>query len=734
MPKSETILMLLCCGFAAITDTVQSANTVGLITNTSSAWPGYTLFPPGFSTNTHLINNAGNLIHSWTSAYEPGQSAYLAENGYLYRSAMLQNSVFNIGGTGGAVQKIDWDGTMLWNYAYSSTLHCQHHDFAIMPNGNVLLIAWEYKSQSEAVAAGRNLTLISAQGLWPDHVVEVQPNGATNGTIVWEWHLWDHLIQDYSSAKANYGNVTNNPQLVDINYNVRAQDTDWVHCNSIRYNSTFNQILISAHNLNEVWVIDHSTTTAQAAGHTGGNSGKGGDLLYRWGNPAAYRRGTATDKRLFGQHDAQWIATNCPGAGNILVFNNGPGRTGGTNYSTVDELAPPVDGSGNYTLASGAAYGPTSLVWTYKAPTPTNFFSEAISGAQRLPNGNTLICNGLSGIFVEVTSNGATVWQYVNPVGHSGPVTQGSTSGSNVFKIRRYATNYAGLVGRDLSELGTIELYTNLCTLTVASACGGQTPGTLTTNAHKLVSLRITNSPLTLGQTQYVANGASVAGNSLTTLSLTNVTLILTNNAVLTWLWTTNYWLHTAAEAHGSVNVGDGWQVSGVTTAITASAQQYFHFTNWTGDAAGGTNPLALLMDRPKAVTALFAENITANTSTPEWWLAQYGWTNNFQSAATNDLDGDGMPAWAEYIADTNPTNAASHLAIVDLSIVSNQVHITWTGGSNAWQYVECTPSLASQQWLPVFTNAPPTATTSTFTPTGAIIAPNQFYRVKAHR
>ena len=681
MHKSTSIFTLLVCGFAAITGTVQSANTVGLITNAPSAWPGYTLFPPGFYTSSYLINDAGNLIHSWPSAYQPGQSAYLAENGHLYRSVMLQNSVFNIGGTGGGVQEFDWDGTLLWSYTYSTTLHCQHHDFEILPNGNVLMIAWEYKSQSDAVAAGRNPTLISAQGLWPDHVVEVQPSGTTNGTIVWEWHLWDHLVQDYSSGKANYGNVTNSPQLVDINYNARASDTDWIHCNAIHYNPTFNQILISAHNLSEVWVIDHSTTTTQAAGHTGGNSSKGGDLLYRWGNPAAYRRGTAADKKLFGQHDAQWIATNCPGAGNILVFNNGPGRTGGTNYSTVDEFIPPVDASGNYTLASGTAYSPTSLAWTYKAPTPTNFFSEAISGAQRLPNGNTLICNGLSGIFFEVTSNGATVWQYVNPVGFSGPVTQGSASGSNVFKIRRYATNYAGLVGRDLSELGTVELYTNLCTLTVASAYGGQTPGTLTTNAHKPLSLRITNSPLTLGQTQYVANGASVAGNSFMTLSPTNISLILTNNAALTWLWTTNYWLNTEAGAHGSVNVGDGWQPSGLTTAITASAQAYYHFINWTGDASGGANPLNLLMDRPKAVTPLFAENVTANTSTPEWWLAQYGWTNNFESAATNDADGDGMSNWQEYIADTNPTNALSCFYIVS---VSNSTSLAVTYPSSA--------------------------------------------------
>src|SRR5678815_4211721 len=145
--------------------------------------------------------------------------------------------------------------------------------------------------------------------------------------------------------------------------------------------------------MDEMYVIDHSTTTAEAAGHTGGNSGRGGDLLYRWGNPVAYGAGTEADQQLFGQHDAQWIPAGSPGAGNILIFNNGLDRPAG-QFSTIEEITPPVDAQGNYALTPGSAYGPALPSWNYTAAIPTSFSSDHISGTQRLPNGNTLICDG----------------------------------------------------------------------------------------------------------------------------------------------------------------------------------------------------------------------------------------------------------------------------------------------------------------------------------------------------
>ncbi len=165
---------------------------------------------------------------------------------------------------------------------------------------------------------------------------------------------------------------------------------DWNHSNSIDYNAELDQILISVRNFSEIWVIDHSPTTAEAAGHTSGDSDKGGDLLYRWGNPHAYDAGTATDQQLFVQHDAQWIPAGYPGAGNILVFNNGAGRPGG-NYSSVDEIMPPVDNAGNYALDASSTFGPAAPVWSYSAGKQTDFYATNISGAQRLPSGGAAV-------------------------------------------------------------------------------------------------------------------------------------------------------------------------------------------------------------------------------------------------------------------------------------------------------------------------------------------------------
>jgi Arylsulfotransferase (ASST) len=435
-------------------------NTVGLIEyDPALTYPGYTLFAPNLFTTTYLIDIEGNLVRSWSATLLPGNVAYLLESGHLIRTANVVNASFSSGGRGGRVQEFDWDGTLLWDFTYSSTQVCQHHDVETLPNGNLLIIAWEKKTVAQAIAAGRNPARLTGAGLWPDHIVEVQPTGATTGTIVWEWHAWDHLVQDFDSTKANYGVVFDNPQLVDINFTRSGPGgagADWLHTNSIQYNAALDQIVLSVHALNEIWVIDHSTTTAEAASHSGGLSGRGGDLLYRWGNPRAYDRGTIADQKLSGQHDAQWIAPGLAGAGRILVFNNGTSR----GWSSVDEIETPVDSSGNYTLAPGAAYEPDTLTWTYSAPVPADFYAQNISGAHRLENGNTLICDGPDGTFFQVTSAGERVWIYINPVTADGPVNQGETipdGANNVFRAYRYGVDFPGFDGRDLTPQGPIE-------------------------------------------------------------------------------------------------------------------------------------------------------------------------------------------------------------------------------------------------------------------------------------
>jgi len=436
--------------------------TLGLTLNDPSSFSGYTLFAPAAYSNTYLLTNEGFLVNSWESSYTPGLSAYLLQNGNLLRTARIRNPTFSGGGSGGLIQEFTWDGTKIWEYEYSTNLEYQHHDIEKLPNGNVLLIAWEFKDNDEVLQAGRKPGLLSQHHLWPDHIVEVQPDGPDGGIVVWEWHVWDHLIQDNDSTLDNYGVLAQHPELIDINYvnpGPNSIEADWNHINAIDYNEKLDQIIVTVLKFSEIWVIDHSTTTLEAAGHTGGKSGKGGDLLYRWGNPQTYDRGDVTDMKLFFPHDANWIETGLPGEGNILIFNNGRMRPAG-QYSSIDEIVPQVDQYGKYTLNSDSTYRPDTLLWTYTDPDHTSFFACNLSGAHRLPNGNTLICDGPSGVFFEITLDGDLVWEYINPVIKSGPMKQGDPipiQENRVFKIHRYAPDYPGISGRELTPGDQIE-------------------------------------------------------------------------------------------------------------------------------------------------------------------------------------------------------------------------------------------------------------------------------------
>ena len=423
---------------------------------------------------TYLINNNGELVQSWPSEYRPGLSVYILENGDLLRTRRLQGQNFQAGGRGGGVEIIDWDGNLIWEFDYFSNQFWQHHDIESLPNGNILLIAWEHKTDAEAIANGRNPILLGGSsqpfGFWPDHIIEVDPD---SNSVVWEWHVWDHIIQDDDSSKANYGVVSNHPELVNINYPIgpNTDGGDWLHINAVDYNAELDQIMLSVHHFGEIWIIDHSTTTAEAASHSGGNSGKGGDLLYRWGNPQAYIGGNSNERMFFGQHDARWIENGSK----IMVFNNGSGRPGGS-YTSVDVFTQPISENNLYLLDSNGVYGPDSLSWQYTATPQGDFFASSISGAHRLENGNTLICDGPQGHYFEIDSAGSLVWDYVNPVINTGPLyqgeeipVQGGPQGSNMnrtFRVHRYPIDYLGFSGHNLEPTGPIELYMNTHDLT----------------------------------------------------------------------------------------------------------------------------------------------------------------------------------------------------------------------------------------------------------------------------
>jgi hypothetical protein len=380
-------------------------NTLDVKTTSMSAdiKEGHFLYSPIEGTTTYLINETGVVNHTWQSAYNPNIDSYMMDNGSI---------ILAIASGNGGLQKIAYNSTVLWEYHYTRDGSYASHDIVPLPNGDVIMIMQEVKSRTQAIQAGRDPNHLGSD-FRPDFLIRVHQTGPTSGEIVWEWHIWDHLIQDFDVTKNNFGNVSQYPELININFGEDFYGGDWIHMNSVDYNPKFDQILVSAHNFDEVWIIDHSTTTEEAASHEGGWYNYGGDLLYRWGNPQAYDRGTAADEKLYFQHQVTWIKPGLPGAGHILVFSNGNNRPGGS-FSTADEFVPDVNNNtGDYHLPPGGTYGPTDLTWQYQIP--IEFYANIWSGAQRMINGDTLICSGTTGTFLEVTPDKQIVWTFVNP-------------------------------------------------------------------------------------------------------------------------------------------------------------------------------------------------------------------------------------------------------------------------------------------------------------------------------
>lgn len=437
----------------------QNPKISGPLTISAGTQPGYILYNPTNYKEAFLIDGCGRVVNKWVSQYAAGHTIYLLPNGNLLRTNLLTNAVIDGGGgSGGGVEILDWDSNVLWSFAYNNDLVRQHHDIYPLPNGNVLLLAWEKKTTAEAIAEGRNPAKLPDNQLWPEHIVEIKPIGSNGGQIVWEWHVWDHLIQDFDNTKENYGDVGAHPELADLNFTTDGQK-DWMHSNALDYNPVLDQIILSVHSFNEIWILDHSTTTAEAASHSGGRSGKGGDLLYRWGNPKAYRQGTDADTKIFAQHHPHWIAQGLPQAGNIMIFNNAPLRF----YSSVEIIEPPINANNTYDLQANGRYGPENASTTYTATPQTDLFSRNMSSAQMLPNGNLFISSAAQGITTEVTPSNEVIWKYKSPVtaagivGRTDPTTNPAYTPRPIFRVIKYPINYPAFYGRLLLPIEPVE-------------------------------------------------------------------------------------------------------------------------------------------------------------------------------------------------------------------------------------------------------------------------------------
>ncbi len=261
------------------------------------------------------------------------------------------NTTFNAGGKGGYIEELDWDGNLLWQWQYSDNSKVLHHDIEPLPNGNILALAWAIHDD-----------------VWTEKIIEIEQVDTNDANILWEWDIWDHLDDVGLDADS-------------------ATTEDWIHLNSIDYNSALNHIMISSRSHNKVWIIDRAS----------------GAVV------------TESTVETFGQHDARWIDPQSA-ASNITIFDNG------RSNSRVLE----VDG----TLQT--------VIWEYGSEAGESFFADHISGAIRLGNGNTLICSGVDGTIFEVDSNHNKVWEFTNTYGTQTP--QGTQN--TLFRAEKYPTGY----------------------------------------------------------------------------------------------------------------------------------------------------------------------------------------------------------------------------------------------------------------------------------------------------
>ena len=432
----------------------SSPTAKGLVQRTDNAAPGFVLLAPLRSKKTLLVDEHGEVRHRWISEYTPGNAADLLPNGNLLRAAKLgDNERFHGGGEGGLLEEFTWNGERVWSWNLSTAEHLHHHDFEVLPNGNVLVIVWEGKTEAEARAAGRRPNAVGEAGLWPDAIWELEPRRPDGAEVVWAWHAWDHLVQDHDPALPHYGEPAEYPGRIDVNIGAAKVETaetederrareeqerhlralgyvgddepedeastepsadrerrgaDWMHTNAIDYDAELDLIVISVRNFGEVFVIDHSTTTEEAAGSEGGRYGRGGDLVWRWGHPG--NRGHAGPQQLFGQHDARW--TREGGRAAISVFNNGGGRPGG-EYSSVDLIVTPLSRDGRIEESPA----PEKAAWSYAADPANAFFSSHISGAMPLTGGRFLVCEGDDGRVFQVDRSGTILWEFASPFG-----------------------------------------------------------------------------------------------------------------------------------------------------------------------------------------------------------------------------------------------------------------------------------------------------------------------------
>lgn len=399
---------------------------LGIILNSEDAFKGYTLLEN--SSASYLIDNCGDIVNTWEVRFTDNHAKLLPNGNLIYIR-------------GNTIYERDWnDQTVRTTRVSGESNLMLTYEVIVLENGNYLCIARRSEPSSFFTSRGYNSSWYD----YDDAIVEVVPE---TGQLVWEWRISDHIVQQRDSLLPNYGSPNENPQLLSVDAIATVDwDNESFMINGFDYNPTLDQIVISVRKISEIVIIDHSTTTEEAKGSKGGKYGKGGDILYRWGNPENYNRVNGDKRILYFQHNPNWIQYG-PHKDKIIVYSNGldrPNVSFNNNYSTVEIIAPDINADGSYNITEGEPYLPEVADVTYSGKS-IGFFSDYTSGARMLSNGNLFVTVGRDAELIELDSLGNRLWQYnIKGAGY-------------IFRTEKYPVDYLGFEGKDLSPMGTIE-------------------------------------------------------------------------------------------------------------------------------------------------------------------------------------------------------------------------------------------------------------------------------------
>jgi len=372
------------------------------------AWNGYTVLSPLQTQAVLVIDMNGNVVKRWEGLNNSaGGPARVLPGGILISASGArppnQESL--------ELVQQDFDGKVIWQFSHNEQIKTgegstiwsarQHHDWQ-----RESLPAGYYSPESAPVVEGTSTLILTHTNrmqpkvadvmLEDDRLVEV----SWKGDVLWEWVASDHIDE------LGFAPDARKAIKAAQSFNKARGSFDWLHINSAHYvgpNRWFDQgdmrfapnnVIISSREASLLAIV-----------------GRDGKIVWRLGPDFSESKELRSIRQIIGQHHAHIIPKGLPGAGNLLVFDNG----GSSGYGFASPIAP--DGVGAFARSTSRVVeiNPVTLelVWSYTNP---RFFSTNISSAQRLPNGNTLITAGAGGRMFEVTTEGAIVWEYMYPL------------------------------------------------------------------------------------------------------------------------------------------------------------------------------------------------------------------------------------------------------------------------------------------------------------------------------